>query len=88
MCDGLDVPECCEFTDELEPPLVNPSMLPFSAGRGLFLASTKAVVEDVGVTWPEPAGEMVLTTGDAVPDVESFFLESFFESFPRESCSC
>jgi len=62
--------------------------MPLSPGSGLFLPSTSAVVDDVGVTWPEPTGDTVLITGEDVPEFESFFLEDLLESLARESCSC
>ena len=74
--------------------------MPFSpGGKGLFLISFTAVVDDVGVPWFELPGECVLPglikvelelcAGEIVPEAESFlFFDLLLESLARESCSC
>lgn len=63
----------------------------------MFLESTKAEVEDVGVPCAEELGELVLPegvapvfwAGDAEPVLESFLLfELLLGSLLRDSCSC
>lgn len=90
MWDGLVGPGGggCDGPGPFGAPALAPSTLTLSPESGLFLPSTKAVDEDVGVTWPEPTGDTVLMTGEEVPEFESFFLEDLLESFARESCSC
>lgn len=53
------------------------------------------MVEDVGVAVLELFGDLDSPpsvveedSGDAVPEVESFFLEDLFESLARDNCSC
>lgn len=64
------------------PPSFDPVLF---GGRGLFRMSLRVDVEDEGVM----SGEFWLAEpllGEAVPSLESFFLEDLLESFPRESC--
>ena len=51
-------------------------------------ASASCVCDEDGVALAEPAGELVPCEGDAVPEVESFFLDDLLPSFALESCSC
>jgi hypothetical protein len=55
---------------------------------GAFLrASASCVCDEDGVALAEPAGELA-APGDAVPELESFFLDDLLPSFALESCSC
>lgn len=62
----------------------------------LFRTSFKFVDEELGVGLLEllgdrespPARVVDEERGEAVPEVESFFLEDLFPSFALESCSC
>jgi hypothetical protein len=60
-----------------------------AAGWILLRASASCVWEEEGVGWAEPEGELEApATGDAVPEVESFFLDDLLPSLALESCSC
>jgi hypothetical protein len=54
----------------------------------LLRESVSCVCDDEGVAWAEPEGELLEAPceGDAVPEVESFFLDDLL-SLLRESCS-
>jgi hypothetical protein len=55
----------------------------------LLRASARAVCEEEGVAWAEFEGELeAACEGDAVPEVESFFLDDLLPSLALESCSC
>jgi hypothetical protein len=55
----------------------------------LLRASASAVCDEVGVAEAEPEGELEAPVeGDAVPEVESFFLDDLLPSLALESCSC
>jgi hypothetical protein len=62
---------------------------PSAAGWFLLRASVSCVCEEEGVAWAEPEGELEAPSdGDAVPEVESFFLDDLLSlSLLRESCS-
>lgn len=70
--------------------------LPVSAGGALLLVSLTFVVDDVGVPTLELLGEresaptrvVDCDDGDAVPELESFFLEDLSLSFVLDNCSC
>ena len=55
----------------------------------MLRASESCVCDEEGVAWAEPEGELEAPSdGDAVPEVESFFLDDLLSlSLPRESCS-
>lgn len=58
-----------------------------TAGWILLRASVSWVCDEDGVAWAEPEGELeAASEGDAVPEVESFFLDDLL-SLLRESCS-
>jgi hypothetical protein len=60
-----------------------------AAGWILLRASARVVCDEVGVGWAELDGELEAPCkGDAVPEVESFFLDDLLPSLARESCSC
>jgi hypothetical protein len=59
---------------------------PSAAGWLLLRASVSCVCDEEGVAWAEPEGELEAPSGDAVPEVESFFLDDLL-SLLRESCS-
>jgi hypothetical protein len=60
-----------------------------AAGWILLRASASAVCDEVGVAEAEPEGELEAPVeGDAVPEVESFFLDDLLPSLALESCSC
>lgn len=61
---------------------------PSAAGWLLLRESVSCVCDDEGVAWAEPEGELLEAPceGDAVPEVESFFLDDLL-SLLRESCS-
>lgn len=65
-------------------------MLGWPSAEGWPLrASASCVCDEEGVALAEPAGELAAPcTGDAVPEVESFFLDDLLPSFALESCSC
>jgi hypothetical protein len=70
--------------------------LPVSAGGALLLTSLTLVVEEVGVPTFELLGEresaptrvVDCDDGDAVPDVESFFLDDLSLSLVLDNWSC
>lgn len=66
-------------------------MGPSEPDNDLLRESTRLEVEEVGVAWPEPAGDW-LVCGDAVPEELSFFFASLLPSLSlsrvRDSCSC
>ena len=70
--------------------------LPVSAAGALLLTSLTFVEEEVGVPTFELLGEreseptrvVPCDDGEAVPDVESFFLDDLSLSFVLDSCSC
>jgi hypothetical protein len=60
-----------------------------SAGWILLRASASVVCDEEGVAWAEPEGEPEAPAeGEAVPEVDSFFLEDLLPSLALESCSC
>jgi hypothetical protein len=60
-----------------------------SAAGALTRASASCVCDEEGVAWVEPEGELEAPAeGDAVPDVESFFLDDLLPSLALASCSC
>ena len=60
---------------------------PSAAGWLLLRASVSCVCDEEGVAWAEPEGELEAPSdGEAVPEVESFFLDDL-PSLLRESCS-
>ena len=62
---------------------------PSAAGWILLRASARAVCDEEGVACAEPEGELEEPCeGDAVPEVESFFLDDLLPSLALESCSC
>lgn len=66
-------------------------MGPSEPDNDLLRESTRLEVEEVGVAWPEPAGDW-LVCGDAVPEELSFFFASLLPSLSlsrvRESTRC
>lgn len=69
--------DCCDGSE-----LVEAELSP--EGSGLLRESTSCVWDEEGV----PEGDCVEPCeGEAVPELESFFLEGFL-SLARESCSC
>lgn len=63
--------------------------VPSAAGCILARASASCVCEEEGVGWFELEGELdAPAEGDAMPEVESFFLDDLLPSLALASCSC